>query len=408
MQLSSAGQTHGSGDQDGALQSGDGPPGALSFHYGHPDPNAFPLAELLVAAQSTLERHTPAALLYGPEQGPPLLLDILCQKHRQDEGLHLTPEHLFITAGASQGLDLICRLWARPGDAVLVEAPSYHEAIALFEDYPVQLVSVELDEEGLIDGALAETLSRLRAQDTRVAFLYTIPSFQNPSGVTMSPARRQALAALARAEQLWIVEDDVYRDLCYEGSVPPSLFEMMAGRGVLRLGSFSKTLAPGLRLGWVLAEPEAVSRLAGSGLRRSAGGANPFIAYVIAEYCRAGHFEPHLARLVGLYRTRRDAMLEALATTMPPDVTWTRPHGGFFVWVTLPESSTSRSVLAAAQARGITFPPGDPFFATGGGEHNIRLPFSYISPADIARGMDILGEAIRATGTRHRTGGSTA
>jgi DNA-binding transcriptional MocR family regulator len=387
----------GSADQAAVLQTGDGPPGALSFYYGHPDPTAFPLAELLTAAESALQHHTPASLLYGPEQGPPLLLDILCCKLRQDEGLPLTPENLFITAGASQGLDLICRLWARPGDAVLVEAPSYHEAIALLQDYPVQLVAVELDQEGLNVGALDEAISRLRSQQTRIAFLYTIPSFQNPSGVTMSPARRLAVAALAREEQLWIVEDDVYRDLCYEGSVPPSLYEMMEGQGVLRLGSFSKTLAPGLRLGWIVAGPVSVSRLASSGLRRSAGGANPFTAYVVAEFSRAGCLEPHVARLVRLYRARRDAMLEALQTAMPPGVTWTRPQGGFFVWLTLPQSVSARAVLTAAKARGMSFPSGAPFFATGGGEHNIRLPFSYITPPDIARGMDILGQAIRAT-----------
>jgi DNA-binding transcriptional MocR family regulator len=387
---------HGSDDRPAAQQTGGGPPDALSFHYGHPDPRAFPVAELRSAIEITLQRHASAALLYGPEQGPPLLLDILCQMLQRDEGLNITPEHLFVTAGASQGLDLICRLWTRPGDVVLVEAPSYHEAIAVLRDYPVQLETVPLDDEGLVSEGLATTLSRLRAQSSRVAFLYTIPSFQNPSGVTMSRTRRQSLATLARAEGLQIVEDDVYRDLCYETTVPPSLFEMMEGQGVLRLGSFSKTLAPGLRLGWVLAEPETVSRMAESGLRRSAGGANPFTAYAVAEFCRGGHLEPHIAHLKALYQARRDAMEEALAATMPPGVTWTHPLGGFFVWMTLPEPLTARAVLAAAQARGITFPTGEPFFATGGGESNIRLAFSYVSPANITRGMDILGQAIRA------------
>ncbi|MDH7486976.1 MAG: PLP-dependent aminotransferase family protein [Anaerolineae bacterium] len=383
-------------EQATALQTGGGPPGALSFYYGHPDPAAFPLAELRAAVDATWQRHFPTALLYGPEQGSPLLLDILCQKMRHDEGLKLSPEQVFIAAGASQGLDLICRLWARPGDAVLVEAPSYHEAIALLRDYPVRLAAVPLDDEGLIVDALAERLHALRAEGTPVAFLYTIPTFQNPSGVTMSAARRQALVTLAQTEKLWLVEDDVYRDLCYEGTVPPSLFELAGGQSVLRLGSFSKTLAPGLRLGWVLAEPPAIARLADSGLHRSAGGANPFTAYVVAEFCRAGHLEPHVARLVARYRARRDAMLEALAATMPPGVTWTRPRGGFFVWLTLPEPLTAREVLAAAEARGITFPPGEPFFAEGGGERHIRLPFSYVDTPDIFRGMDILGQAIRA------------
>ena len=386
----------GSGDQATPQQSGDRPPSTLSFQYGRPDPQAFPVPELLAAVESALLRHVPASLLYGPEQGPPLLLDVLRQRLQREEGLQLTPEQLFITSGASQGLDLICRLWTRPGDAVLVEAPTYHEAIVLLRDYPVQLVNVPLDDQGLVTGALGETLARLRAEGTDVAFLYTIPSFQNPSGVTMSGARRQDLAALARAEKLWIVEDDVYRDLCYEGTLPRSLYELAKGKGVLRLGSFSKILAPGVRLGWVLAEPDAVARLAGSGVRRSAGGANPFTAYTVAEFCRAGHLEPHVARLVAIYRSRRDAMLEALDATMPSGVAWTRPSGGFFVWLTLPEPLTAGELLASVRSRGITFPTGEAFFATGGGERCLRLAFSYVNPDDFPRGMQLLGQAIRS------------
>jgi 2-aminoadipate transaminase len=377
-------------------RTGGEPPGALSFHYGHPDPDAFPLAELQEAVLATLRRHVPSALLYGPEQGPPLLLDVLCQMHRQAERLDVDPSQFLVTAGASQGLDLICRLWARPGDVVLVEAPSYHEAIAVLRDYPIRLVTVPLDDEGLLVDALDDTLLRLRQEDAHVAFLYTIPTFQNPSGVTMSFERRRALAALARREALWIVEDDVYRDLCYEGTVPPSLWVLAGCRRVLRLGSFSKTLAPGLRLGWVLAEPEAVARMANSGLRRSAGGANPFTAYAVAEFCRAGYMAPHVKGLVERYRARRHAMLEALHVNMPLGVTWTRPRGGFFVWLTLPPPLTSGAVRTVAEELGITFPTGEPFFATGGGESNIRLPFSYIGPADIARGMRILAQAIRS------------
>ena len=388
----------GSANQDIPPQTGDSPPSTLSFHYGRPDPQAFPVAALQAALESALLRHVPASLLYGPEQGPPLLLDVLRQRLQRQEGLQLTPEQIFITAGASQGLDLICRLWTRPGDAVLVEAPTYHEAIRLLRDYPVRLVSVEMDDQGLVTSALASTLARLRGEGSTIAFLYTIPTFQNPSGVTMSGARRRALAALARDEKLLIVEDDVYRDLCYGTTLPPSLFELAQGQGVLRLGSFSKILAPGLRLGWVLAEPDAVARLAGSGLRRSAGGANPFTAYAVAEFCRAGHLEPHVAGLLPLYRSRRDAMLAALDATMPSGVTWTRPSGGFFVWLTLPEPLSAGDLLSSVRPRGVTFPSGEAFFATGGGWRCLRLAFSYVSPDDFPRGMEILGQAIRAAG----------
>jgi len=368
----------------------------LSFYYGRPDPAAFPTSELLGAIRRTLQHHLPAALLYGPEQGPSLLLEEICRKVAREEGLALSPEQVFISAGASQALDIICRLWAKPGDVVLVGAPTYHEALALLRDYPIRLESVPLDDEGIDVQKLESTLLRLPRSGAKVAFLYAIPTFQNPSGVTMSLRRRKDLVTLAGKHDLWLVEDDVYRDLCFEGTVPPSLFELANGKSVLRLGSFSKILAPGLRLGWVIAESAAITRLAGAGLRLSAGGANPFAAYAVAEFCRAGHLEQHIRKLVDVYRARRDALLNVLARSMPPGVTWSTPQGGFFVWLTLPELLNADQVAQAALQHHVRFLPGDAFFADGGATHNIRLPFSYLQPEDIERGLHVLAEVIRS------------
>jgi DNA-binding transcriptional MocR family regulator len=256
------------------------------------------------------------ALQYGPEQGYGPLLDYLIGKVERDEGLRITRANIMLCAGAAQGLDTAARLFTRPGDVVLLEAPSYHEAIATLRDHPVELRQVPIDDQGLMVEALAKRLEALSLIGRRVAFLYIIPTFQNPAGVTLAAERREALVDLAAERGLLLVEDDVYRDLCFEGRVPPSLFELAGGRGVIRLGSFSKILAAGLRLGWIIAEPDVIQRIIGCGLKGNEGGANPFVAHVVAAFCQEGWLEPHIAQLVARYRTRRDALLASLEREM--------------------------------------------------------------------------------------------
>jgi DNA-binding transcriptional MocR family regulator len=354
--------------------------------------------KIIAATELALRARGRLALQYGPEQGYGPLLDYLIGKIERDEGLHITRANIMLCAGAAQGLDTAARLFTRSGDVVLVEAPSYHEAIATLRDHPVELRQVPIDDQGLVVEALAERVEALSLIGQRIAFLYTIPTFQNPAGVTLTAERREALVELASERGLLLVEDDVYRDLCYEGRVPSSLFELAGGRGVIRLGSFSKILAPGLRLGWIIAEPEMIQRMVGCGLKGNEGGANPFVAHVVATFCREGWLEPHIARLVARYRARRDALLAALEREMPDGVRWTRPTGGFFVWLTLPEPLEAEAVLAAATERGVLFTPGVRFFAEGGGRHNLRLPFSFLSEAQMAEGVRILAEVIKEQG----------
>jgi DNA-binding transcriptional MocR family regulator len=363
--------------------------------------------KIIAATELALRARGRLALQYGPEQGYGPLLDYLIGKIERDEGLHITRANIMLCAGAAQGLDTAARLFTRSGDVVLVEAPSYHEAIATLRDHPVELRQVPIDDQGLVVEALAERVEALSLIGQRIAFLYTIPTFQNPAGVTLTAERREALVELASERGLLLVEDDVYRDLCYEGRVPSSLFELAGGRGVIRLGSFSKILAPGLRLGWIIAEPEMIQRMVGCGLKGNEGGANPFVAHVVATFCREGWLEPHIARLVARYRARRDALLAALEREMPDGVRWTRPTGGFFVWLTLPEPLEAEAVLAAATERGVLFTPGVRFFAEGGGRHNLRLPFSFLSEAQMAEGVRILAEVIKEQGAgEHRSRGA--
>jgi len=373
------------------------PAGVIPFVYGHPDPDLLPVEKIIAATERALRARGRLALQYGPEQGYGPLLDYLIGKVERDEGLRITRANIMLCAGAARGLDTVARLFTRPGDVVLVEAPSYHEALATLRDHPVELRQVPIDDQGLVVEALAKRLEALSLIGQRVAFLYTIPTFQNPAGTTLTAERREALVKLAAERRLLLVEDDVYRDLCFEGRVPASLFELAGGRGVIRLGSFSKILAAGLRLGWIIAEPEVIKRIVSCGLKGNEGGANPFVAHVVAAFCQEGWLEPHIAQLVARYRTRRDTLLAALEREMPDGVRWTRPAGGFFLWLTLPEPLDAEAVLVKATERGVLFAPGVRFFAKaseGGGRRNLRLPFSFLSEAHVAEGVRALAKVI--------------
>jgi len=374
-----------------------GPPGTISFIYGLPDPVTFPAEDLRRAADQVLRERPELALQYGPEQGYGPLIDYLRDKLRRDEGLVLERPQIMLTGGSAQALDHLCTLFTQPGDRVLVEAPTYHETLQLFRDHGLHPLQVPIDQDGLQLEALAARLEALaREGPAGVRFLYTIPNFQNPSGITLDAARRQAVLDLAARYDLLVVEDDVYRDLAYEGNVPPSLFALDGGFRVLRIGSFSKILAPGVRMGWLMGPVTLIERLIGSGLRNMGGGANPLMSNILAAYCRDGRLEPHIEQLRRTYRERRDAMLAALADSMPEGVSWTRPGGGFFIWLRLPASLRAAEVAARAREAKLLIPVGDPFFAETPTGPYLRLAFSYVTPEKIQEGIQILAQVVRS------------
>jgi 2-aminoadipate transaminase len=374
-----------------------GPPGTISFIYGLPDPITFPAEDLRRAADQVLRERPELALQYGPEQGYGPLIDYLRDKLHRDEGLVLERPQIMLTGGSAQALDHLCALFTQPGDRVLVEAPTYHETLQLFRDHGLRPLQVPIDQDGLQVEALAARLeSSAREGPAGVRFLYTIPNFQNPSGITLAAARRQAVLDLAARYDLLVVEDDVYRDLAYEGHVPPSLFALDDGRWVLRIGSFSKILAPGVRMGWLMGPAARIERLIGSGLRCMGGGANPLMANILAAYCQEGRLERHIEQLRQIYRERRDAMLVALAADMPEGVSWTRPAGGFFVWLGLPPSLRAAEVAARARDARLLIPVGDPFFAENPTGPYLRLAFSYVTPEKIKEGIQILAQVVRS------------
>jgi DNA-binding transcriptional MocR family regulator len=374
-----------------------GPPGTISFIYGLPDPVTFPAGDLRRAADRVLREQPELALQYGPEQGYGPLIDYLRDKLRRDERLVVERPQIMLTGGSAQALDHLCTLFTQHGDRVLVEAPTYHETLQLFRDHGLHPLQVPIDQDGLQVEALAARLEALRPEDSAgVRFLYTIPNFQNPSGITLAAARRQAVLDLARRYDLLVVEDDVYRDLAYEEPAPPSLFDLDGGCRVLRIGSFSKILAPGVRMGWLMGPMALIERLIGSGLRCMGGGANPLTANILAAYCQEGRLELHIEQLRQVYRERRDAMLAALAAAMPEGVSWTRPGGGFFIWLRLPASLRAADVAARARDTRLLIPVGDPFFAETPTGPYLRLAFSYVTPDKIQEGIQLLARVVRS------------
>jgi 2-aminoadipate transaminase len=373
-----------------------GPPGTISFIYGLPDPNTFPVDDLRRAADQVLRERPELALQYGPEQGYGPLIDYLRDRLAEQEGLTVGRPQIMLTGGSAPALDHLCTVFTRPGDTVLVEAPTYHETLQLFRDHGLRPLQVATDEDGLLVEALADRLKDLAGRGERARLLYVIPNFQNPSGITLAAGRRQGVLDLAERYGLLVAEDDVYRDLAYEAGVPPSLFGLNQGRRVLRIGSFSKILAPGVRMGWLLGPPGLIQRLIGSGLRAMSGGANPLVANILATYCQAGLLEAHIERLREVYCERRDAMLRALEAHMPPGVSWTRPAGGFFIWLTLPKPLRAAKVVAQAREARLLIPVGDPFFAEEPTGQYLRLAFSYVTPEKIREGIEILGRVVGA------------
>jgi 2-aminoadipate transaminase len=379
-------------------------PEVISFAGGMPAPELFPLERVREASNrilaDSLEGQT--ALQYSATEGYPPLREMIA-RHTARYGILATPENVLITSGSQQALDLIAKLMIDPGDSVLVEAPTYLGALQAFNVFEPRYASVPVDSEGLRtdSGALDDAL----AQNPK--FMYLLPNFQNPSGTTLSLERRRKLLDLADRQGIPIIEDDPYGQLRYEGQhVPPLLALDRQSRSVRRdngfrvgnviyLSTFSKTLAPGLRLGWMIAPPDVIGRLVqlkqGADLHTST-----FTQQLVYEVARGGFLDAHIRRLRPIYRERRDVMLNALAEFMPPGVEWTRPAGGLFLWLSLPEGMDAASLLQSALALNVAFVPGSAFFADQEqGRRHCRLNFSNAQPERIVEGIQRLGEAMR-------------
>jgi len=369
--------------------------GVIELAWGHPDPRLLPVTALRQAGDRALRRYGADALGYGNPAGAPPLIDMVRRRLAEIDARSPAADEVAITAGSSHGLDQIATLLMDPGDVALVEAPTYHLALKILRDHPVQLVSVPSDGRGLRIDALAEAIRGVRVKGGRPRILYTVPTFHNPTGLSLSGRRRRELVALAAREGVLIVEDDAYRELAYDGPPPASLWSLGRPGTVIRLGTFSKSIAPGLRVGYMTAGAATISRFVDGGMLDSGGGNSHFVALVVAEYFRAGGYARDVQRLRVAYRKRRDRMLRALERHMPKGTRWTRPAGGYFIWVTLPPGHDTRELQPIAVANGVGFAHGRTFFGDApGGVQSLRLAFSRYPPATLEAAIRRLGSAL--------------
>ncbi len=357
--------------------------GVISFARGVPAPACLPVEELADCARAAIERDGPAVLSYGPGGGYPPLREWLAARHGVE------PARVVITSGSLQGFVFLSELLVQPGARVLVEAPTYDRPLKILERLGAEIVGLPMDDDGLQVDALEQALSA----GEKPAFLYTIATFQNPSGRTLSAERRARVAELAREHELLVLEDDPYGLVRYEGVAPPTIFELEGGENVAYASSFSKTVAPGVRVGYFVLPPDLAAKI--EALAVSTYISPPFMTQAtVYEFLRRGNFEPNLERVNGLLGARRDAMLEALEREMPAGAVWSRPEGGYFIWLDLPEAAGD--LLARAAAEGVTFVPGTDFFADGSGTRSLRLAFSFVSPDEIADGVARLAGLVAA------------
>jgi DNA-binding transcriptional MocR family regulator len=345
----------------------------VSFARGIPAPECLAVDELADCAKAAIERDGNAVLSYGPGGGYAPLREWISARHGVE------PARVVVTSGSLQGFVFLAEQLVQPGARVLVEAPTYDRPIKILRRLGAEIVGLPMDDEGLRPDTLEEAL----ASGPKPAFLYTIATFQNPSGRTLSEERRRLVVEIAKKHELFVLEDDPYGLVRYEGDPVPSLFELEGGVNVAYASSFSKTIAPGVRVGYFVLPAELAAKI--EALAVSTYISPPFMTQAtVYEFLRRGNFESNIERVNGLLRVRRDAMLEALDRHAPEGAVWTRPEGGYFIWLDLEHDAPS---LAAAQAAGVTFVEGKDFFADGSGAQSMRLAFSYVSTDEITEGV---------------------
>ncbi len=361
----------------------------ISFAGGLPYINGLPPEELASVLSSVVAEGFAEAFQYGETGGREQLKAALVEVMAA-EGIHANPDHILITTGSQQALDLLGRIFIDPGDVIIMEGPTYVGALSAFRPAGPRIVTIPLDEEGIRTDALATELERLVA---RPKFIYVVPNFHNPAGVTMQPGRREELLLLAERYEALVIEDNPYGLLRFEGE-PVSPLASGDYPNIVYLGTLSKIISPGIRTGWVLAPPPILERLAM--LKQGADLCSPTLSQMFAEeYIRRGLWLKNIENLKPVYRARRDAMLRALEKHFPSDSSWTRPQGGLFVWATLPGYLDTEKMLPLAIEQKVAFVPGTAFYPDGSGAHRMRLNFSFSTEDQIAEGIKRLGKVIR-------------
>jgi len=367
-------------------------PDVISLAGGLPDTSTFPAQTFAAQMTRIAQESTAEALQYGPTEGFRETVDCIVEVMGA-EGMLPDPEDVIVTTGGQQAIDLLCKTLVDPGDAVICEAPTYPGAIPVFCSYQADTIQIECDDDGMRIEELEAALARLDGEGRRPKFIYSVPTFQNPAGVTMSLERRRRLVELARSRELLVIEDNPYGLLRFGGESVPPLYQLDGGDFVIYIGTFSKILSPGIRLGWAVAPPPVMEKVV-LGKQASDLCTSTLTQYFVREYFGAGRWSDYVESVSGIYRSRRDAMIEALGRHFPPQATWTEPEGGLFIWATLPEYIDTGDLLAKALRRDVAFVPGQAAYVDGRGRSSMRLNFSGSGEDEIREGIRRIGKTI--------------
>jgi len=367
-------------------------PEVISLAGGLPDTSTFPPDTFAAVATRIAEESCAKALQYGPTEGLAETKACIAQVMAA-EGMEVDPEDMIVTTGGQQVIDLVTKTLIDPGDVVVAEAPTYPGAVPVFSSYQADVVQIDVDEEGMRVDLLEQTLERLDRDGRRPKFIYTVPTFQNPAGVTMSLERRDALVELAHRRELLLLEDNPYGLLRYEGVADPPLRALEGGVYAMYLGTFSKILSPGIRLGWVVAPPPVLEKI-NLGKQAADLCTSTLSQLMVQAYFDEGDWRDYVGSLTEIYRARRDTMLDALAEFFPAEAEWTRPAGGLFIWVTLPDFIDTTDLLARALRDNVAFVPGEAAYLDGRGRNSMRLNFSGSDEDAIREGVRRIGKVV--------------
>jgi 2-aminoadipate transaminase len=368
-------------------------PEMISFAGGLPSPDSFPIEDIKRVTAEVLEEEGRAALQYGTTEGDNKLRALLAERHKKD-GLDLTIENIMITTGSQQALDLCGKIFINRGDVVLCGLPSYLGGLNAFSNYGAVMKGIPLDDHGMIPDLLEKAIVTLRKDGKNLKFIYIIPDFQNPTGVTLPRSRRLEIIRIAERHDLIIVEDSPYRDVRFDGTPEPLMSALDTRGRVLTLNTFSKILAPGFRLAWVTGHREIIDKMV-TAKQATDLCTPPFVQKITARYIEQGLLDVNLKKTVELYRQRRDYMLKCFREQMPEGVKWTEPDGGLFLFVTLPPSMDAARLLERAILKNVAFVCGAVFYCNNEGHNTLRINFSYSGEKDTLEGVRRLAEAIR-------------
>jgi len=367
-------------------------PEIISLAGGLPDTSTFPPDTFAAVAQRIASESCAKALQYGPTEGLEETKDCIAEVMGA-EGMGVDSEDVLVTTGGQQVIDLVTKTLIDPGDVVVAEGPTYPGAASVFNAYQAEVVQIDMDSDGMRVDLLEEALDRLDRDGRRPKFIYTVPSFQNPAGVTMSQPRRQRLVEVAHERELLVLEDNPYGLLRYEGEPPTPLLSLDGGVYVMYLGTFSKILSPGIRLGWVVAPPPVLEKI-NLGKQAADLCTSTLSQLMVQAYFAEGRWRDYVESLTEIYRGRRDTMLDSLADHFPPQADWTRPCGGLFIWATLPDFIDTTDLLARALRENVAFVPGEAAFLDGRGRNSMRLNFSGSNEDAIREGIRRIGEVV--------------